>query len=176
MSWRRAGIWWPPEPIRRTSSPSSPLPQAPAVDVAITDPTGLCSRCVVSCLACQALAAGVRGFQLQRHGLRGLRNAVLAVVQGAVLQHEALSRVTVAVEADARLSKREREVLLSLERGMRIREVASELVLSENTVKTHLPRIYEKLGVDNRHDAVSRARLTGQHLAARCGGLRRPSG
>jgi ATP/maltotriose-dependent transcriptional regulator MalT len=45
---------------------------------------------------------------------------------------------------------------------MRICEVASEPVLSENTVKTHLRRIYEKLGVDNRHDAVSRARLTGQ--------------
>lgn len=182
-------------------------PQAPAVDVVIADPTGLCPRCVVSCLAdraccpllahreliaqlppvllhlregdiglaCQALAAGVRGFQLHRHGLMGLRDAVLAVVQGAiwidpelsadlaaVLQHEALSRGTVAEEADARLSEREREVLRSLERGKRIREVASHLVLSENTVKTHLRRIYEKLGVDNRHDAVSRARLTGQ--------------
>jgi hypothetical protein len=30
------------------------------------------------------------------------------------------------------------------------------LVLSDNTVKTHLRRIYEKLGVDNRHDAMVR--------------------
>jgi ATP/maltotriose-dependent transcriptional regulator MalT len=43
-----------------------------------------------------------------------------------------------------------------------VSDVARSLVLSENTVKTHLRRIYEKLGVDNRHDAVLRARLTGQ--------------
>ncbi|MFQ6539434.1 MULTISPECIES: helix-turn-helix transcriptional regulator [Aphanothece] len=35
-------------------------------------------------------------------------------------------------------------------------------MVSENTVKTHLRRIYEKLGVDNRHDSVSRCRPTGQ--------------
>jgi two-component system, NarL family, nitrate/nitrite response regulator NarL len=49
-----------------------------------------------------------------------------------------------------------------LEQGQRLIDVAKSLVLSENTVKTHLRRIYDKLGVDNRHDAVSRARLTGQ--------------
>ena len=41
-------------------------------------------------------------------------------------------------------------------------EVARLLVLSENTIKTHLRRIYEKLGVDNRQDALLRARVTGQ--------------
>ena len=46
--------------------------------------------------------------------------------------------------------------------GQRLIDVANSLVVSENTIKTHLRRIYEKLGVDNRHDAVSRARLTGQ--------------
>jgi DNA-binding NarL/FixJ family response regulator len=182
-------------------------PDAPETDVVIADPTGLCSRCVVSCLgdrdccpllahreliaqlppvllylregdirlACQALAAGVRGFQLHCRGMMGLRDAVLAVVQGAiwidpdlsadftqVLQREALARGSGGVESDVQLSEREREVLLALERGLRISDVATDLVLSENTVKTHLRRIYEKLGVDNRHDAVSRARLTGQ--------------
>ena len=126
-------------------------------------------------LACQALAAGVRGFQLHRRGLMGLRDAVLAVVQGAiwidpdlsadltqVLQREALERGNSGVESDVQLSEREKDVLLEMERGLRISEVAANLMVSENTVKTHLRRIYEKLGVDNRHDAVSRARLTGQ--------------
>lgn len=182
-------------------------PDAPRVDVVIADPTGLCSRCVVSCLgdsescpllgqrevleqlppvllylregdirlACQALAMGVRGFQLHRRGMIGLRDAVLAVVQGSiwidpdlssdftkVLQREAISRGSLDAEPDVQLSDRERDVLLALEQGLRLAEVAATLVLSENTVKTHLRRIYDKLGVDNRHDAVSRARLTGQ--------------
>ncbi len=182
-------------------------PDAPQADVVIADPTGLCDRCVVSCLgdrqrcpllghqelivqlppvllylregdirlACQALAAGVRGFQLHRRGMMGLRDAVLAVVQGAVwidpdlsadfaevLQHEAQARSSGGEEATIQLSVREQEVLLALERGLRISDVASQLVVSENTVKTHLRRIYDKLGVDNRHDAVARARLTGQ--------------
>ena len=182
-------------------------PHAPRVDVVIADPTGLCSRCVVSCLgdsesfpllgqrevleqlppvllylregdirlACQALAMGVRGFQLHRRGMIGLRDAVLAVVQGSiwidpdlssdftkVLQREAISRGSLDAEPDVQLSDRERDVLLALEQGQRLIDVAKSLVLSESTVKTHLRRIYDKLGVDNRHDAVSRARLTGQ--------------
>lgn len=182
-------------------------PDAPGADVVIADPTGLCSRCVVSCLgdaescpllgqgkaleqlppvllylregdirlACQALAMGVRGFQLHRRGMMGLRDAVLAVVQGAiwidpdlsadftqVLQREAIARGSSDLEAEVRLSDRERDVLLALEKGLRLVDVANSLLVSENTIKTHLRRIYEKLGVDNRHDAVSRARLTGQ--------------
>lgn len=182
-------------------------PNAPRADLVIADPTGLCSRCVVSCLgdgescpllgqretlaqlppvllylregdirlACQALAMGVRGFQLHRRGMMGLRDAVLAVVQGSiwidpdlsndftkVLQREALSRGSLEAEPDVQLSERERDVLLALEQGRRLADVATTLVVSENTVKTHLRRIYDKLGVDNRHDAVSRARLTGQ--------------
>lgn len=184
---------------------------APGADLVIADPTGLCSRCVVSCLgdgescpllgernkleqlppvllylregdirlACQALAMGVRGFQLHRRGMLGLRDAVLAVVQGAiwidpdlsadftqVLQREAIARGSGDVEAEVQLSDREREVLLALEQGQRLIDVAKSLVLSESTVKTHLRRIYDKLGVDNRHDAVSRARLTGQLQSA----------
>jgi LuxR family maltose regulon positive regulatory protein len=53
-------------------------------------------------------------------------------------------------------------VVRELELGLLIAEVANRLVLSENTVKTHLRWIYEKLDADNRHDAVMRARLTGQ--------------
>jgi DNA-binding NarL/FixJ family response regulator len=115
------------------------------------------------------------GGVLDRRGMLGLRDAVLAVVQGAiwidpdlssdftkVLQREALSRSSLNAEPDIQLSDRERDVLLALEQGLRLAEVAATLVLSENTVKTHLRRIYDKLGVDNRHDAVSRARLTGQ--------------
>jgi LuxR family maltose regulon positive regulatory protein len=39
-----------------------------------------------------------------------------------------------------------------------MREIAQELYLSQNTVKTHARAIYRKLGVSTRHEAIARAR------------------
>ncbi|MFN9951879.1 MAG: response regulator transcription factor [bacterium] len=61
-------------------------------------------------------------------------------------------------------------MLLCLERGATVAAVARQLVLSENTVKTHLRRIYEKLDVHNQRDAISVARLTGMLSAAAING------
>ena len=79
---------------------------------------------------------------------------------------EALSCGSLNAEPDSKLSDRERDVLLALEQGLRLAEVAVSLVLSENTVKTYLRRIYGKPCVVNRHDAMSRARLTVQFQSA----------
>lgn len=176
-------------------------------DLVIADPTGLCSRCPVSCqgdldscpllsqrqlienlpplllhlrqgdlaLACRALAAGVRGLQLHRRGLMGLRDAVLAMMGGSLwidpdLSNDLRQLLGAAAPAGDQghgspqtlLSQRERQVLLALESGCTVAGVAERLMLSENTVKTHLRRIYDKLGVDNRRDALLRARLSGE--------------
>ncbi|MFG2294425.1 LuxR C-terminal-related transcriptional regulator [Streptomyces sp. NPDC048603] len=56
------------------------------------------------------------------------------------------------------LSPREREVLAKVARMMSTEEIAAELQLSVNTVKTHLRGIYRKLCVSRRRDAVERAR------------------
>lgn len=55
------------------------------------------------------------------------------------------------------LSPRELEVLGQLARGSTNQEIADALVVGLSTIKTHLARIYVKLGVDDRHHAVGRA-------------------
>ncbi|WP_338117977.1 LuxR C-terminal-related transcriptional regulator [Streptomyces coryli] len=57
-----------------------------------------------------------------------------------------------------RLSKRELEVLVNLSQMMTTEEIAAQLYLSANTVKTHLKSVYRKLGVSQRTAAVRRAR------------------
>ncbi len=59
------------------------------------------------------------------------------------------------------LSPREGEVLRLVAAGMTNEDIARELYVSTNTIKTHLKRIYDKLGVNDRWEAVRVARLTG---------------
>lgn len=54
----------------------------------------------------------------------------------------------------AMLTERETEVLAAMARGRANPEIAAELVLSERTVRNHVSRIYTKLGVGNRVEAV----------------------
>ncbi|WP_369241034.1 LuxR C-terminal-related transcriptional regulator [Streptomyces sp. R21] len=56
------------------------------------------------------------------------------------------------------LSARERDVLQRLAQMMSTEEIAADLYVSVNTVKTHLKSVYRKLAVNRRHDAVRRAR------------------
>ncbi|MFB7991301.1 LuxR C-terminal-related transcriptional regulator [Streptomyces sp. NPDC056002] len=59
------------------------------------------------------------------------------------------------------LSGRERDVLERLARMMSTEEIAADLYVSVNTVKTHLKSVYRKLAVNRRNDAVRRARELG---------------
>jgi LuxR family maltose regulon positive regulatory protein len=56
------------------------------------------------------------------------------------------------------LTDREREVLVHVSGMLSVAEVASEMYISVNTVKTHLRNIYRKLAVDRRGEAVRLAR------------------
>jgi DNA-binding NarL/FixJ family response regulator len=53
------------------------------------------------------------------------------------------------------LTGREREVMTSISRGRSNRDIATELVISEKTVKNHIRAIYDKLGVGNRAEAMA---------------------
>ena len=59
------------------------------------------------------------------------------------------------------LSERELEVLQELAAGHANKEIAARLHVSPNTVKTHVSRVFEKLGAKRRTDAIRRARELG---------------
>jgi DNA-binding NarL/FixJ family response regulator len=52
------------------------------------------------------------------------------------------------------LSEREKDILKALILGLKNKEIADELFISENTVKTHINKIYKKFGVNNRSQAI----------------------
>jgi len=63
--------------------------------------------------------------------------------------------------SDSELSSREMEVLSCLAQGKTTSQIAGELFISENTVKTHVRHILEKLQASNRAEAVSKATQMG---------------
>jgi LuxR family maltose regulon positive regulatory protein len=85
--------------------------------------------------------------------------AGLATALGAPVRYRRPALVPFA------LTERERDVLRFLPTRLTTGEIASECFMSLNTVKAHLKKIYGKLGVHNRADAVARARLLGEFNA-----------
>lgn len=63
--------------------------------------------------------------------------------------------------ADSKLSKRQKQLIVMLDRGLSNREIAEELGISEHTVKVHLWRLFRRLGVKSRTQTIHYARVHG---------------
>lgn len=62
---------------------------------------------------------------------------------------------------DNKLSKRQKQLILMLDQGLSNREIADQLGISEHTVKVHLWRLFRRMGVKSRTQAVHFARTHG---------------
>ncbi len=120
-----------------------------------------------SAIVYHALAEGVAGFLPKESSRTEILNAVLACAKGRDVLSPALAE-GLAAEIRRRaepsapaLSPREREVLRLIADGMSIPAIASQLFLAPSTVKTHVQRLYEKLGVGDRAAAVAEAMRRG---------------
>jgi LuxR family transcriptional regulator, maltose regulon positive regulatory protein len=95
---------------------------------------------------------------LERHSrLRSTHAALISEILNLLAGHAP----PVRPEDAEPLSESELRVLRYLPTNLRAQEIASELFVSLNTVRTHLRNVYAKLGVHNRTDAVNRARELG---------------
>jgi len=63
--------------------------------------------------------------------------------------------------AESKLSKRQKQLIVMLDRGLSNREIADELGISEHTVKVHLWRLFRRLGVKSRTQTIHYARTHG---------------
>ncbi len=102
-----------------------------------------------------AARIGVAGVVLKSRGAAELVDALERVTRGERVGLDGVSRGR--EKRSDELSMREREVLALVALGMSNREVASELYLSVDTVKTYVRRLYSKLGVSNRTQAALKA-------------------
>lgn len=124
-------------------------------------------------LVLRALRLGVRGYVTKAEGLRGLSATIRRVLAGERviapgLEQDAVlalgrfaRRAREGAEIAADLTSREQQVLELLSEGHTMRQIATRLSISPRTVETHVAKLYRKLGVRTRVQAVSRAATLG---------------
>jgi DNA-binding NarL/FixJ family response regulator len=105
-----------------------------------------------------AREAGAQGSVVKSGSAEELLHAMRAVCEGGEYFDPAHPR---RAAREAALSPRERQVLQLVAAGQTTRAIAGELGISETTVKTLLGRVYEKLGVGRRAQAVAAAHERG---------------
>ncbi|MFT3703405.1 MAG: response regulator transcription factor [Agriterribacter sp.] len=113
----------------------------------------------------EALKAGASGYLLKNTGLPQMIDALKELYNGGSPMSSSIARKLVTVfrtqeketEITEALSNRENEILDLLAKGLLYKEIAEKLLISNNTVKQHIHRIYEKLHVQNRTEALNKA-------------------
>ena len=110
----------------------------------------------------QVVRLGARGLVMKGDGPQALFEAIRVVAGGEIAFSDDLARQVVSSLANDtrpnhtpqaslhRLSDRERQIAYSVARGMKNRDIASQLSISENTVKRHLQSIFGKTGARDR--------------------------
>lgn len=111
----------------------------------------------------QALQSGADGYLLKRTKPADLRTALLDVMSGGAPMTSEIARHVVAsfrrkagsLDPAHSISAREEEILVLLTKGFANKEIADDLNLSVETVRSHLKNIYTKMHVRSRTEAVA---------------------
>jgi len=117
----------------------------------------------------EALKAGASGYLLKNTGLVQLIESLKELHTGGSPMSANIARKLVSVFREQEkhtpsndsgievLSNRENEILLLLSKGLLYKEIADQLSIATGTVRQHIHKIYEKLHVQNRTEAINKA-------------------
>jgi DNA-binding NarL/FixJ family response regulator len=116
----------------------------------------------------EALSAGASGYILKKTPPGKLLEAIQELVDGGAPMSSQIARKVVAAFQNKKtdpqgdstaldvLSKREKEILEMIAKGLLYKEISDSLFISTETVRKHVRHIYDKLHVDNRVEAVNK--------------------
>ena len=113
----------------------------------------------------EALKAGASGYLLKNTGLLQIAESVKELHEGGSPMSANIARKMVNLFRDTDkktpfldlLSTREKEILQLLAKGLLYKEIAEQLNITTGTVRIHIHKIYEKLHVQNRTEAINKA-------------------
>lgn len=115
----------------------------------------------------EAIQAGATGYLIKESSPQELHDGILQTIEGgAALSPNIALKAMKMIQNPALvsnekssfdLSKRELQVLQQLTKGLNYKQIASNLIISPNTVRRHLENIYKKMDVSNKVEAVQKA-------------------
>jgi DNA-binding NarL/FixJ family response regulator len=105
----------------------------------------------------RAMQAGAKSYLLKDSAKEDIMQAILSVQAGGEMLPPGIAHRLAEREQRADLTARELDVLHQLGRGRSNSEIAADLGISEETVKTHVKAVFQKLGVNDRTAAVIHA-------------------
>jgi DNA-binding NarL/FixJ family response regulator len=111
----------------------------------------------------ESLKAGATGYLLKKTQPARILEAITEVYQGGSPMSTQIARRVIGsfqkedgIDASDLLTGKEKEILKGLSKGLRYKEIASNLNISIETVRSHTRRIYEKLHVQSRTEALNK--------------------
>ncbi len=109
----------------------------------------------------ESIQAGAKGYVLKDCGLDELLSVIRAAARGeSLLPVHIATRLVEFISSPRKgrdLTKRECDVLCLMTQGLRNKEIAAQLHITERTVKNHVAQVIAKLGVRSRTEAVAQA-------------------
>ena len=111
----------------------------------------------------EALSAGASGYIIKKTTPPKMLDAIRELYEGGAPMSSQIARKVIgsfqqknSIDDSRLLTQREKEILKLLARGLRYKEIAAELKISIDTVRTHTRHIYEKLQVQSRIEAINK--------------------
>lgn len=111
----------------------------------------------------ESLKAGASGYLLKKTAPSRILDAIIEVYEGGSPMSSQIARKVIAsfqkkdsIDDVEILTPKEKQVLKSLAKGLRYKEIADELNVSMETIRSHARNIYEKLQVQSRTEALNK--------------------